>query len=166
MKSQLKDLMDFCMQNNRVCPHPVEWDRLWRILRDRRPDQTRWNPPRPLILAAWWVLRNRQRRIDAVASEPPRIAPPRSGANPWKWGGYLLVLCMILGSGLFLYTEWQDRYRVVTVAVVNTQTGERIEYQARRMDVAERHFVTLDGIEVSVADTERIELQSAPVARH
>ncbi|MEJ2694239.1 MAG: antitermination protein NusG [Candidatus Thiodiazotropha sp.] len=119
-----------------------------------------------VILAAWWVLRNRQRRIDTVASEPPRIAPPLSGANPWKWGGYLLVLCMILGSGLFLYTEWQDRYRVVTVAVVNSQTGERIEYQARRMDVAERHFVTLDGIEVSVADTERIELQSAPMARH
>ena len=72
---------------------------------------------------------------------------------------------MILGSGLFLYTQWQDRYRVVTVAVVDTQTGARIEYQARRTDVAERHFVTLDGVEVSVADTERIELRSAPVAR-
>ena len=54
MKSQLKDLMEFCKKNGRVCPHPVEWDRLWRILRDRKPEQPRWNPPRPLILAAWW----------------------------------------------------------------------------------------------------------------
>ena len=54
MKSQLKDLLEFCRKNGRVCPHPVEWDRLWRILRDRRPKQSRWNPPRPLILATWW----------------------------------------------------------------------------------------------------------------
>ncbi len=52
--SKLKDLMEFCRQNDRVCPHPVEWERLWRILRERGQKQARWNPPRPLILAAWW----------------------------------------------------------------------------------------------------------------
>jgi hypothetical protein len=119
-----------------------------------------------IILIAWLVLRNRQKRISAVASEA-RLPPPSTrGVNPWKWGGYLLVLVMILGSGLFLYAEWQDRYRVVTVNVVNTQTGETIHYQARRMDVEERRFVTLDGREVSVSDIERIELlNAAAVAR-
>jgi hypothetical protein len=117
-----------------------------------------------VILIAWLVLRNRQKRISAVASEPRLESPPAPGVNPWKWGGYVLVLIMILGSGLFLYAEWQDRYRVVTVNVVNTQTGESIHYQARRMDVEERRFVTLDGREVSVSGIERIELLSAPAA--
>ncbi len=71
---------------------------------------------------------------------------------------------MILGSGLFLYMEWQDRYRVVTVSVVNTQTGERTDYQAHRMDVEARSFITLDGVEINVAATERIELKPAAVS--
>ena len=62
MKSQLKDLMDFCTWNNRVCPHPLEWDRLWRILRDHKQEHARWNPPRPLILAAWWETTVREKR--------------------------------------------------------------------------------------------------------
>ncbi len=116
-----------------------------------------------VILAAWLVLRNRQKRVIAVANQPRLAAQPSRGVNPWKWGGYILIGVMILGSGLFLYAQWQDRYRVVTVSVINTQTGERIDYQAHRMDVAERSFLTLDGREVSVANTERIELQSAPL---
>ena len=119
-----------------------------------------------VIFVGWLVLRNRQQRMSARPPEPRLQAPPRTGVNPWKWAGYLLVVVMILGSGLFLYAEWQDRYRVVTVSVVNTQTGERIDYQAHRMDVEERQFVTLDGLEVSVADTERIELHSAPLTGH
>ena len=119
-----------------------------------------------VILAAWLVLRNRQKRMSAPPPEPRLQAPVRRGFNPWKWGGYVLVVVMILGSGLFLYAEWQDRFRVVTVTVVNTQSGERLDYHARRMDVDERRFVTLDGREVSVADTERIELHAASFTEH
>ncbi len=119
-----------------------------------------------VILAAWLVLRNRQKRMTAVANAPPLLSYPPSRNPLWKWGASLLVVIMILGSGFFLYAEWQERYRVVTVSVVNTQTGERVDYLAHRMDVDERHFVTLDNIEVSVADTERIEMQSAPAGRY
>jgi drug/metabolite transporter (DMT)-like permease len=119
-----------------------------------------------VIFAAWLVLRNRQRRMTAVANAPPLLSHPSPRNLLWKWGASLLVVIMILGSGFILYAEWQERYRVVTVSVVNTQTGERVDYLAHRMDVDERHFVTLDNIEVSVADTERIEMQSAPAGRY
>jgi hypothetical protein len=66
---------------------------------------------------------------------------------------------MVLVSGVLIYQRWQDGDRVVTVRVVDTQSGRSVTYQARRKDVEERHFVTLDGREVSVAETERIELQ-------
>jgi hypothetical protein len=120
-----------------------------------------------VILVAWLVVRNRQKRMTAIAQEARLQAPTASisasGPNPWKWAGYLLVAVMILGSGLFLYAEWQDRYRIVTVRVVNTDTGQGTDYRAHRMDVEDRRFITLEGLEVSVADNERIELRSAPV---
>lgn len=113
-----------------------------------------------VIIIAWLVISNRQRRMAAVASEPRLVRPAQKSGPSWRWGVYLFVIMMILGSGLFLYLEWRDSYRVVQVQVIDTQSGKRVYYQARRMDVGERHFVTLDGREVSVADTERIELES------
>jgi hypothetical protein len=113
-----------------------------------------------VIVVAWLVISNRQRRMAMVASEPHRTRPAVKPAVSWRWGVYLFLILMVLGSALFLYLEWKDSYRVVSVQVIDTQSGKRAFYTARRMDVDERHFVTLDGREVSVADTERIELKS------
>ncbi len=119
-----------------------------------------------VIAVAWLVVRNRQRRMSAMAAEPRLSAPSRTPpSSTWRWVGYTLGVLMILGSGLFLYLEWQDRYRVVTVSVINTQTGERSDYQAHRMDVESRSFITLDGVEINVAATERIELQPSSVTQ-
>lgn len=113
-----------------------------------------------VIIVAWLVISNRQRRMTAIASQPRVVRPVQKSAWNWRWGAYLFVILMIIGSGLMLYLKWQDGNRVVTVQVIDTQTGRSAIYQARRMDVDERRFVTLDGREVSVADTERIELEN------
>ena len=70
----------------------------------------------------------------------------------------ILVVFMILGSAMYLYFQWQDRYRVVSVRVVDTQSGQSVSYEARRGDIGERSFVTLDGLRVIPAETERIEM--------
>ncbi|MCU7915823.1 MAG: antitermination protein NusG [Candidatus Thiodiazotropha sp. (ex Gloverina cf. vestifex)] len=116
-----------------------------------------------VIIIAWLVISNRQRRMTAVAAQPRVTHVEAKTSSLWKWGGYIFIILMIIGSGLFLYMEWQDRYRVVAVQVIDSQTGKSTYYQARRMDVDERSFVTLDGREVSVAETERIELNSVRV---
>ncbi len=33
---------------------PQRWNELWEMLPDRRRVGTGWDPPAPLILAAWW----------------------------------------------------------------------------------------------------------------
>jgi hypothetical protein len=69
MESKLKDLLSFCSKNNRVCPHPLEWDSLWIMIRDRKRQGMRWAPSRPLILAAWWessVQEKRDRLIEHI----------------------------------------------------------------------------------------------------
>ena len=53
MKSKLKELLEICSRNYRVCPHPAEWERLWKMILARKRKGERSSPPRPLILAAW-----------------------------------------------------------------------------------------------------------------
>jgi hypothetical protein len=110
-----------------------------------------------VIALAWLVVRNRQRRMAMIAVQPP--ARPAASGGSWRLGVYLFLAAMVLVSGVLIYQRWQDGDRVVTVRVVDTQSGRSVTYQARRKDVQERHFLTLDGREVSVAETERIELQ-------
>ena len=37
----------------RICPQPQAWNRLWEALPDRTRQGAGWEPPAPLILAAW-----------------------------------------------------------------------------------------------------------------
>ena len=47
-------LLEYCRQNGRVCPKPVHWDRLWKLLTNRRHlGLGAWKPSAPMILAGW-----------------------------------------------------------------------------------------------------------------
>lgn len=96
---------------------------------------------------------------DGGETEKP-ARPPReeSTAQGLRIVVIILVVFMILGSAAYLYFEWQDRYRVVSVRVVDTRSGQSVSYEARRGDIGERSFVTLDGLRVTPAATERVEL--------
>ncbi|MEW8508636.1 MAG: hypothetical protein AB2598_18245 [Candidatus Thiodiazotropha sp.] len=119
-----------------------------------------------VIAIAWLVVRNRQQRMQAISHQGRTEAAPRPAQNSLlKWGAYLLLAMLLLGSGFFLFMQWQDLTRVVTVTVIDTQTGRSVSYQARRGDIEERQFITLDGREVNVANSERIELESASPKR-
>jgi hypothetical protein len=65
MDKALSNLLDYCKLNNRVCPRPIQWDELWKLLPDRKRDGFGWQPPIPLILAGWWESDNseKQRRL-------------------------------------------------------------------------------------------------------
>jgi anti-sigma-K factor RskA len=118
-----------------------------------------------VIVIAWLFISQRQRRQAEIVSRPPPRVTNQPANGYWRWAGYLLAIMMILGSGLFLYQMWQDHYRVVSVLVIDSQSGKTTQYQAHRGDVEARRFVTLDGREVSVASNERIELQAATDSR-
>lgn len=119
-----------------------------------------------VIFIAWLVVKNRQQSVRAIPHERQPEAVSEAGKNPlFKWGAYGLMGMLLLGSGAYLVIQWQELSRVVTVVVVDTQTGRSVSYLARRGDIDERRFVTLDGKEVSVANSERIELEAASRAR-
>jgi hypothetical protein len=114
-----------------------------------------------VIGLAWLVIRNRARREQLVAEERERLVDGRQekGTKTLRYSAYGLILFMILASCVFLYLEWQKEYRVVRVRVVNTQSGEETVYQAKRGNVDDRTFETLDGRRINVAGVERIEVE-------
>jgi hypothetical protein len=61
-ETRLNSLLEFCTRNGRVCPHPLAWEGLWKILIGRKQQVACRVPPRPLILAAWWDSSNREKQ--------------------------------------------------------------------------------------------------------
>ncbi len=112
-----------------------------------------------VILGAYLVIRTRIQRGRAVAAaSPPPAREPLIPAVALRAVAYGLVVAMVAGSLLWLYLDWEAGASVVTVQVINANTGDVTVYQARREQVEGRRFTTLDGRIVTLADVERMEL--------
>lgn len=116
-----------------------------------------------VILVAWLVVRNRwrdagnerirsggepNRRIEASGALMPRGAV--------KLAAYGLVILMLVGTALYLFQDWQHAREIVQLQVVNVYSGDVEHYEARRSDVSQRSFVTLDGRRIQIAEMERL----------
>ena len=54
MSDSAESLIAYCRDNSRVCPMPQHWNALWKLLPNRKRVGGGWEPPLPLILAAWY----------------------------------------------------------------------------------------------------------------
>jgi len=54
--------------------------------------------------------------------------------------------------------QWLGTREVVSVRVVNANTGTSISYRAYRGDVGEHGFTTVDGRSITLAEIERLEV--------
>jgi hypothetical protein len=49
----LEEAIAVASSNNRVCPQPQKWNQLFELLPGKKRVGLGWEPPLPLILAAW-----------------------------------------------------------------------------------------------------------------
>jgi len=73
---------------------------------------------------------------------------------------YLFMFIMVFVALVMIYFELSGNNATVTVHVINTQTGARSSYLARREDVQASSFITVEGRKVYVAGIERIEVEA------
>ncbi len=112
-----------------------------------------------VILGIFWVIRARRRtdgQNQGYSSPPQDPLIPLARVRALAYG---LLVAMISGSLLWLYWGWKEGRSVVSVQVINANTGAIVIYEARRADVAGRHFTTLDGRRVVLAEVERLVLE-------
>ena len=50
----LEEALAEAQKNERVCPQPDAWNKLYQMLPNKRQIGAGWEPALPLILAAWW----------------------------------------------------------------------------------------------------------------
>lgn len=94
----------------------------------------------------------------APSRRAPAVKQPSEGQKMFRQGAYLFLIFMVISAAVMIYYEVGDRYKTVTVQVVNTQTGERSSYQAEQQDIKSDRFTTLEGKTVFIAEIERIEI--------
>lgn len=49
----LESLLAYCQDSSRVCPMPMRWNELYKLLPNQKRKGLGWEPSLPLILAAW-----------------------------------------------------------------------------------------------------------------
>jgi hypothetical protein len=109
-----------------------------------------------VIFAAYLATRTRARQETvrhASASEPSRGPSPMVRA-----AAYALAVVMIGGSAAWLLWDWEAGREVVSVRVINTNTGQSTLYRVRSAELhgSERGFTTLDGRRVILAPVDRM----------
>lgn len=109
-------------------------------------------------------LRFRQRRSQEVARAEPRVVNPSAASKrmPIGWLASGAVVVMLIASGVLLYNYWKDANELIYVRVVDASSGNAIQYQVYRGDLEERAFLTVDGVRITLAATERLETSTQP----
>jgi hypothetical protein len=75
-------------------------------------------------------------------------------------GAIAFMVVMTLAAGTMIYLEVDKRNAIVTVRVINTQSGVSKSYRVKKNEIHSDGFTTMDGMQVFVAGIERIEIES------
>lgn len=113
-----------------------------------------------VAVVAYLVIRGRRSRSVRVSPAHPvtrRLSIPPALLRGLAYG---FVGLLVLGTATLLIQRWDHARERVVVEVVNANTGQVSIYQARRGDVRDRSFVTVDGQRVTLADVERLVLRA------
>ena len=114
-----------------------------------------------VIIACIWFIsirRNNKPRfkIDTIKFSKDVLAHQKL----LRQGAWTFMALMLVAAVIMIIVERQDKNALVTVHVINTQSGERISYQSRRDDVKQNSFITAEGRQVFIAGVERIEVEA------
>lgn len=117
-----------------------------------------------VILVVFWLVQLRQRREAAPREQVIEVRPGRTLPIGWLATG--VVVIMLVAASMLLYDHWQDQHQLLQVRVVDTATGKSSSYRVYRGDMGEREFVTVNGVRVVLAETDRLESSTVRSGRN
>lgn len=114
-----------------------------------------------VLLALVWIRKLREQERREARQAPGAATPPQRTAEPlndFRFAAYLFLVLM-LGSGSYLYyVRWEDDHSLVTVILHRDGERSPVTYQVLKSELGNRAFTTIDGVRVTVASSERMEV--------
>lgn len=112
-----------------------------------------------LVLAIAFVLMRQGSRSNSISrsAETDKITPA-TAASDLRTAAYMFLFLMIGTGAVLYYLRWQDDHEILTVNLHRDDNSAPTSYQVYRFQLEARSFVTTDGISVTVADNERMEV--------
>ena len=101
--------------------------------------------------------------IFRVKSQTQKSLPPNAATDRSEGGVssrvviYTLLGLIISISILIFVLHWSNQRQIINIRVTNSQ-GETINYQAYRKTIEGRRFTTLDGVDVTLGASDRVEM--------
>lgn len=111
-----------------------------------------------VIVACMWFLSARAAKPELRTIRNPADERRR---KVLRNAAFAFMAVMIVAAGIMIYLELDSRNAVVTVRVINTQSGEVKSYRAEKSAIRGDGFTTVDGVQVFVAGIERIEIDAS-----
>ena len=109
-----------------------------------------------VIVACMMVLSARNKPKLKTVVNPAAVRNRKLMRN----GAIAFMVVMTLAAGTMIYLELDSRSVIVTVRVINTQSGVSKSYRVKKNDIHSDGFTTMDGTQVFVAGIERIEIET------
>ena len=109
-----------------------------------------------VIVVCMWMLAARGKPELREIRNPAEVRRRKQFRNV----SLAFMAIMVIAAGIMLYFQFDERNAVVTVHVVNTQSGEKKSYRVRKNEIHNDGFTTLDGTQVFTAGIERIEIEA------
>jgi hypothetical protein len=75
-----------------------------------------------------------------------------------RLGAYLFLLLTACIGGAMYYFQWQDDHSVLTINLYRDSQIEPVSYDVYKYQLREKSFVTIEGLSVAVASSERMEI--------
>lgn len=111
-----------------------------------------------VIVIVGMIFRSKNQNQQAQGkTTPAEVEAASSSSLSPKAVAYMLVALLIVVSGVVYYFSWSDANQLVTLRVIDA-SGGLSEYQAYQKDIRGRAFTSISGVQIQLADTDRLEM--------
>lgn len=115
-----------------------------------------------VIAIAYLYVRQRQIADD---NEKPKSKANSAAQNArdelskdLRTGAYMFLILMVgIGATLF-YFDWRDDHSILTVNLHRNNGDQPVSYRVYKYQLQDRSFTTIDGVQITVASSERMEV--------
>ncbi|MFM1897141.1 MAG: hypothetical protein RLZZ385_2215 [Pseudomonadota bacterium] len=111
-----------------------------------------------LVIAIAIALLRQRGREASGAARSGGAAKQDTGLSDLRLGAYLFLTLTIALGGVLYYLRWQDDHQELTVSLYREGLSAPVVYTVYKYQLQSRSFVTTDGVRITVADTERMEV--------